>query len=137
MNDHAELHVASLLGKSMSPSGGSIVVVEWTALPTPEREYQAPFHLHHEDDEIWYVLDGALGFSFDGGEFEIPAGGVAYARAGVTHSYWNASSGETRYLLIMPSRINDLISSLHDPEKRGDRSFAQVFLDHASELVSS
>ena len=135
MSDVSDLHIASLLGKTISPAGGSIVVAEWTASPTPEREYQAPFHVHHEDDEIWYVLEGTLGFSFDGEEFQIPAGGIAYAQAGITHSYWNASAGETRYLLIMSSRIHDLISTLHDSGKRGDRSFAQVFEDHASTLI--
>ena len=135
MTSHRDLHVASLRNQPLPSDLGSIVVVEWTAPPTAEREEIAPRHVHHEDDEIWYVLEGTLGFWFDGEEFEVPAGGSAYARAGVAHTYWNVSSSDTRYLLIMSRRISDLIETLHDSGRRGDRSFAQVFRDHASELV--
>jgi uncharacterized cupin superfamily protein len=135
MTSIGELHVDSLGNQPFPPDLGSVVVVEWTAPPAAEREEIAPRHVHHEDDEIWYVLEGALGFSFDGDEFVVPAGGSAYARAGVEHTYWNASTSETRYLLVMSRRINDLIATLHDSGRRGDRSFAQVFLDHASELT--
>jgi mannose-6-phosphate isomerase-like protein (cupin superfamily) len=136
MSRRDELSVASLLNQTMQPEGGSIVLAEWTAPGSgADREYIAPLHVHHEDDEIWYVLEGALGFSFDGEKFEIPAGGAAYAHAGVTHTYWNASPGESRYLLIMSTRINNLIATLHDPARRGERSIAEVFRDHASQLV--
>jgi mannose-6-phosphate isomerase-like protein (cupin superfamily) len=40
------------------------VLVEWEA--SAERigplAPVAPLHVHHEDDEAWYVLEGALGF---------------------------------------------------------------------------
>jgi mannose-6-phosphate isomerase-like protein (cupin superfamily) len=132
-----ELSIASLLNRTLQPEGGSIVVAEWTAPGSgASREPIAPYHVHHEDDEIWYVLEGSLGFSFDDEEFEIGAGGAAYARAGVVHTYWNASPGETRYLLIMSNRINDLIATLHDPERRGERTMIEVFRDHASEVIA-
>jgi uncharacterized cupin superfamily protein len=135
MTSIGELHVDSLGNQPFPSDLGSIVVVEWTAPATAEREEIAPRHVHHEDDEIWYVLEGTLGFTFNGEEFEVAAGGSAYARAGVAYTYWNASTSETRYVLVMSRRISDLIATLHDPERRGDRSFAQVFLDHASELT--
>jgi uncharacterized cupin superfamily protein len=132
-----ELSVATLLNRSLQPEGGSIVVAEWTAPGSgADRELIAPYHVHLEDDEIWYVLEGRLGFAFDGEVFEIDAGGAAYARAGVAHTYWNASPGETRYLLIMSNRINDLIATLHDPERRGERTMVEVFRDHASEVIA-
>ena len=138
MSRQAELSIASLLGNVLQPDNSNIVIAEWTAEFTGgERVEIAPPHIHHEDDEIWYVLEGELGFAFDGEEFVVPAGGAACARRGVTHTYWNASQSDTRYLLVMSRRINDLIACLHDPDKRGNRSFDKVFRDHASELVAT
>lgn len=129
-----QLTFASLQGKTLDP-GSSLVIAEWTAEANSKDQEIAPRHIHDEDDEIWYVLDGALGFDFDGDRIVIESGGCAIAPAGVAHTYWNAHDRETRYLLITTRRIHDLISTLHDADKRGGRSFAQVFEDHASRIL--
>ena len=59
----------------------SFVIVEWTATggdPQP----QAPMHIHHEDDEVWYVLSGRLAFRLDDEEVEAGAGEAVCARRG-------------------------------------------------------
>jgi mannose-6-phosphate isomerase-like protein (cupin superfamily) len=118
-------------------AGSDFVVAEWSAPPPAagEREPMAPVHIHRGDDEAWYVLEGALGFSFDGVESTVSAGGAAIAKAGVAHTYWNAASATTRYLLIMTPRIRELIAVLHDPERRQGRSTEEVFAAYDSVLV--
>lgn len=127
---------ASLAATELDP-GGDFCLAQWSAPPAApgSREYIAPLHVHHEDDEAWYVLSGELGVLLDGVEHVVPAGGAAFARAGVTHTYWNAADGETRYLLVMTPRIRALIAALHDPDLRGDRSMEQVFADFSSTLL--
>ena len=117
--------------------GSDFVVAEWTAQPSSsgERELVAPLHIHHGDDEAWYVLEGALGFSLDSVESLVSTGGAVMARAGVAHTYWNAASYPTRYLIIMTPRIRELIAVLHDPERRQDRTVAEVFAAYHSSLV--
>lgn len=119
-------------------AGSDFVVAEWTAQPSSsgEREPVAPIHVHRSDDEAWYVLDGELGFSFDGVEFSVSAGGAALARSGVAHTYWNAAPTATRYLIIMTPRLRELIAVLHDPRRRQGRSVAEVFAAYDSVLVS-
>ena len=125
-----------LAGQDLDP-GQDFVVAEWTAPPstTGEREPMAPVHIHRGDDEAWYVLEGALGFLFDGVEFSVPAGGAATATAGVAHTYWNAASTSTRYLIIMTPRIREMIAVLHDPERRRGRSIEEVFAAYDTVLV--
>jgi mannose-6-phosphate isomerase-like protein (cupin superfamily) len=42
---------------------GSFVVQEWRDEGETRRESPvAPLHVHHEEDEAWYVLEGRLGF---------------------------------------------------------------------------
>lgn len=117
--------------------GSSISLVEWIAPPAPDgqRADIAPLHRHLEDDEAWYVLEGRLGFHFDGEEFEVGPGGAAMARAGVVHTYWNAGPDVARYVLVMNTRVRSLIATMHDDTLRAGRTTAEVFSDHRSELV--
>lgn len=121
----------------LAPEGATVVMAEYVAEPTAERLYQAPLHRHHAGDEIWYVLEGALGFRFDGEEVIVHAGGAACARAGVAHTYWNASDGPTRYLLVMDRTIANLIGAIHDPETRAAMSLDAIFTRFGSELLDT
>lgn len=129
-----ELISQSLAAQELD-AGSDFVVAEWTAAPSAAPV--APLHVHLYDDEAWYVLKGSLGFSFDGREFEVPAGGAALAKAGVVHTYWNAAAVETRYLLITTPKIRELIAVLHDAERWQGRTMAEVFADYDTELVDS
>ena len=127
---------ASLAAKELR-SGTDFALAEWAAPPAEGggRELIAPLHRHLHDDEAWYVVDGALGFEFDGREFELSAGGAAMAVAGVAHTYWNASRGETRYVIVTTPRIRELIAALHDPGLRQGRTTEEVFAAYDSELL--
>jgi uncharacterized cupin superfamily protein len=118
-------------------AGSDFVIAEWTAPPSRsgDKELVAPVHVHRGDDEAWYVLEGTLGFTFDGVDFLVPAGGAAVAKAGVAHTYWNATSSPTRYLIVMTPRIRELIAVLHDPERQQGRSVAEIFAAYDSVLV--
>ena len=54
---------------------------------------------------------------------------VAIAKAGAAHTYWNAASIPTRYLLITP-RIRQMIAVPHDANRRHGRSVAEVIADY-------
>ena len=118
-------------------AGSDFVVAEWTAPPSSsgQAEPMAPVQVHLRDDEAWYVLEGALGFSFDGDEFVVGAGGAAMARAGVAHTYWNAASSATHYLIIMTPRIREMIAVLHEPGRRQGRTIGEVFAAYDAVLA--
>src|SRR5438067_8117692 len=90
----------------------SLVVAEWTAAGGDPRP-QAPPHVHHDDDEVWYVLEGRLAFCLGGEEVEAGAGDAVCARRGVPHTFWNPGVAPARYLLAMPPRIYALIEAIH------------------------
>ena len=112
---------------------GSFVIVEWTDDGSYPGRPVAGLHLHREDDEAWYVLEGRLGFRIGAEERIAEAGEMVLAPRRVPHTWWNAHAAPTRYLLIMTPRIHHLIQVLHD----GSRAdFAAVFEEHASELLT-
>jgi mannose-6-phosphate isomerase-like protein (cupin superfamily) len=126
--------VSPLSGRSAGTDDSSFALVEWTdpGGDTSRERPIAPLHVHHSDDECWYVLDGKLGFLVDGEEVEAGPGDAVFVRAGVPHAYWNAQDGPTRYLLVIPRRICDLLHELHDDEPK---DFPAVFEKYESELL--
>lgn len=110
-------------------AGEDFVLVEWTA--EVGLHWIAPLHVHHADDEAWYVLAGELGFRLGDEEVVAGAGSAVIAPRGTPHTYWNAGEVEARYLLVMTPRIASLIAAIHAP----GADVAAVFAEHDSELL--
>ena len=109
------------------------MIVEWSDPGTDSGRPIAGLHVHRQDDEAWWVLEGRLGFQVGDDRREVNAGEWMLVSRGTPHSYWNAHAATTRYLLVMSPRIDRLISALH----AGDRSdYHQIFEEHASQLLT-
>jgi mannose-6-phosphate isomerase-like protein (cupin superfamily) len=111
----------------------SFVIADWTDPGVTSRDRPiAGLHLHRSDDEAWYVLSGRLGFRVEEEEREVGPGESILVTRGTPHSYWNAVTQPTHYLLVMTPRIHQLIEALHS----GERSdWAAIFEEHDSELL--
>ena len=134
----SEAFAAALAGNRIAAPGAELVLVEWSD-PGGEigagPRYIAPLHVHREDDEAWYVLDGALVVRRGSEDVEVPAGGAVLVPRGTPHSYWNPLAGRTRYLLVMTPRIAALIDALHTLEARDEATLVATFAAHASEYL--
>jgi mannose-6-phosphate isomerase-like protein (cupin superfamily) len=128
---------APLAGGLLGSLDGAFVVVEWEA--SAERigplAPVAPLHVHHEDDEAWYVLEGTLGFRLDDRDIDVGAGGALMAPRGTPHAYWNAGPGAARYLLVMAPLILRLTEELHDSPPLDRAALEAVFRRYRSELL--
>ena len=124
------MNVDPLLGNdAIGTNGDSFVIVEWTA--EVGDHWIAPLHIHDQDDEAWYVIDGTLEFRLGMDEVEARAGSVVLARRGTPHTYRNAGTTPARYLLVMTPRIAHLIDEIHRP----GADIAAVFAAHDSRLL--
>jgi len=70
-------------------------------------------HVHYVDDEAWHVISGALRFRFGNDEFVAPVGATVLVPAGVPHTFGNAGPEPSRYIIILPTRLDEPISHLH------------------------
>ena len=91
--------------------------------------------MHHEDDEAWYVLEGALIVRVGEDDVEVPAGGAVLVPRGTRHTYWNPHPTPTRYVLVMTPRIKALIGALHALSERDQTTLERKFRAHASEYL--
>jgi len=124
------MHVGLLAGSLIGSVGDSFVIAEWTA--EVGDHWIAPLHVHHSDDEAWYVLSGTIGFRLGDDKVEANAGSAVLVRRGTAHTYWNAGNSEARYLLVMTPRIAQLIEEIHRP----GADAAAVFAAHDSAIIA-
>src|SRR5580692_7894646 len=90
------------------------VLAEWRADDQSSAERPiAGLHLHHEDDEAWYVLEGTLGFRVGAELVTASAGSAVLVPKGTPHTYWNEGPGEARYVIVMAPRTAALVERLH------------------------
>lgn len=113
---------------------GDFVIAEWRddGETSAERPI-APLHVHFSDDEAWYVIEGRLGFVRGDERVEAAAGSAVLVPRGTPHSYWNATAGPTRYVIVMTPRIAALVDALHEPGGFDDPS--ALFARFDSELA--
>ncbi len=78
----------------LSPRTAQLALAEWSDEGESSQERPiAGLHVHHSDDEAWYVLEGTLGFRLGDKTATAPAGSAVLAPAGMPHAYWNAGPG--------------------------------------------
>jgi mannose-6-phosphate isomerase-like protein (cupin superfamily) len=127
-----------LAGNVLGSAGPSFVVAEWKDAggpPGPPR-WIAPLHLHRNDDEAWYVLEGTLRVRVGKDVVEASAGAAVLVPRGTAHTYWNHGPGIVRYLLVMTPNVYSLIQDIHALTERSPAALKAVFEKHDSELVA-
>ena len=112
-------------GGQVTADGESFCIRDWRG------SGPSLLHVHHEDDEAWHVLEGAVRFRFTDRAAEVGAGGTVFVPAGVAHTY-EALPG-ARYLLVLTPRLRDLIAELQS--KRDPGSQSEIYARHRSELL--
>jgi quercetin dioxygenase-like cupin family protein len=92
-------------------SGGELVRVETIV---QSDGFVAAAHVHPAQTERFEILDGTVGFLLGGKTLTAEPGDVAFVPSGTPHRFWNAGSGEARFVCeIRPAlRFESLIETM-------------------------
>jgi quercetin dioxygenase-like cupin family protein len=78
----------------------------------------SPLHVHHREDEWFYVLDGELTFLVGGEVVNAPAGSFVYGPRDVPHTFIVASE-QARFLLVAePAGFEKFFRAASEPAAR-------------------
>jgi mannose-6-phosphate isomerase-like protein (cupin superfamily) len=77
-----------------SDTGGAYALLEWSATG----DLWVPAHIHHGEEEAWYVLEGELTFHIGERTIPAPAGSFVLVPRGAPHSFANTGGGTARFL---------------------------------------
>jgi mannose-6-phosphate isomerase-like protein (cupin superfamily) len=81
-------------------SAYALLQMSATGENTPPREAFPPAHVHHQEEEAWFVLEGALTFQIGDRRFEAGAGSFVLAPRGTVHTFWATGTQPHRWLTI-------------------------------------
>lgn len=94
-------------------TGGALGLVEHILEPG----FASPYHLHHREDEAFYVLEGQLGFVSEGRSWVVGAGGFAFLPREIPHGFRVEGDARARCLLLVtPGGFDGFVAELSAPE---------------------
>ncbi len=80
-----------------SQTGGAFAMMEQSVPPG----HGPRLHVHHREEESFYILDGEFGFEVGNRQFVVGAGTFVLGPRGIPHRFWNAGNRPGRFLLIL------------------------------------
>lgn len=92
-------------------TGGAYTLVEIAVAPG----YETPLHVHHREDESFWMLEGHATFQVGDETIDAPAGTYLFGPRDVPHK-WAAGPGGARMLyLFAPGGFEELIEAMSVP----------------------
>jgi mannose-6-phosphate isomerase-like protein (cupin superfamily) len=82
-----------------------------------------PLHIHHREDELFYVLDGDITIFAGEQSVRASAGTSVHIPAGTVHTFRNEAGGPVRMLIMYsPAGFENYFSKAGTPTTHGDET---------------
>jgi len=106
----------AIIKASAGDTGGALGLVE-TIIP---RGDSTPLHVHRDEDEAFYVLEGIVDFVCGDERFRAERGALAYLPRGIPHTFLGVGEPPARVLvLLLPGGLEEFFAQ-SDPERLGE-----------------
>lgn len=92
-------------------TAGGLAVIEITEPPGAV----APRHVHANEDEAFWILEGSAEFDVGGRSFSASAGDFAFGPRGIPHSYEVGPEGCRMLFVLTPAGFEDLVRLISVP----------------------
>jgi mannose-6-phosphate isomerase-like protein (cupin superfamily) len=92
-------------------TGGNLTIIEVTCPPG----YEAPLHVHHREDEAFWVLEGSVVIHV--GETSVPArpGDYAFGPRDIPHRFSVGDAGCQMLFILTPGGLEGLVREMSEP----------------------
>jgi quercetin dioxygenase-like cupin family protein len=108
------LGTLSTIKASSRTTGGRVGVIDTLA----PRGSGSPLHVHHNEDEWFYVIEGELTFWVGGDVITAPAGSFVYGPRNIPHTF-TVTSDQARFLLVVePAGFEGFVRAIGQPAER-------------------
>jgi quercetin dioxygenase-like cupin family protein len=92
-------------------TGGQMTIVEVTEHPGAE----APLHVHHRDDEGFWILEGEVTFEVGDETIEANAGDYVFGPRDIPHRFTVGERGCRMLFIMVPGGFEDLVRATSEP----------------------
>ena len=101
----------AVIKATAADTGGQMTIVEVTEPPNAE----APLHVHHHEDEGFWILDGNVHFEVGNISIKAQAGDYAFGPRGIPHRYTVGPNGCRMLFITTPGGFEDLVVAMSVP----------------------
>lgn len=92
-------------------SGGQLTILEITERPN----VQAPLHVHHTEDEAFWILEGSATFEIGDQTIEARAGDYLFGPRDIPHRYSTGPDGCRMLFIFTPGGFEELLRATSRP----------------------
>jgi quercetin dioxygenase-like cupin family protein len=93
-------------------SGGSYFTMEALVLPGGG----PPLHIHHREEEQFYILEGTLSFQVGDRKIQAARGDFVHVPRGTVHAFRNEGTAVAKVLITYsPAGVEELFQEVFDP----------------------
>ena len=111
----------AVIKATAADTGGQMTIVEVTEAPGAE----APLHVHHREDEGFWLIEGDVTFEVGGATIEAHAGDYVFGPRDIPHRYTVGSTGCRMLFLMTPGGFEELVIAMSEPA--GSRTLPPPF----------
>ena len=108
------LGALAVIKATAADTAGHMTVVDVTDPPGAE----APLHVHHKEDEAFWVLEGDVTFEVGGKTIEASAGDFVFGPRDIPHRYKVGDAGSRMLFILTPGGFEDLVRATSDPASK-------------------
>jgi quercetin dioxygenase-like cupin family protein len=92
-------------------TGGQFTLVEVTCPPS----YKGARHVHHKEDEAFWLLEGHMDLDVDGKKIDMNPGDYAFGPRNVPHSFTTGDAGCRVLFILTPGGFENLLMEVSEP----------------------
>ena len=101
----------AVIRASAADTGGSMTIVEVTEPPG----HEAPLHVHHREDEAFYILEGSATIHVGDDSFDVGTGDYAFGPRDIAHRYSVGPDGCRMLFICTPGGFENLVRGMSVP----------------------
>ena len=101
----------AVIRATAADTGGRMTIVEMTEPPGAA----APLHVHHREDEAFWLLEGDAAFEVGGATIGARAGDYVFGPRDVPHRYTVGDAGCRMLFICTPGGFEDLVLAMSEP----------------------
>ena len=105
------LGALAVIKATAADTGGRMTIVEMTEPPGAE----APLHVHHREDEAFWILEGDVTLRVGDATIEATAGDYAFGPRGIPHAFTVGETGCRMLFICTPGGLEDLVRDMSEP----------------------
>jgi mannose-6-phosphate isomerase-like protein (cupin superfamily) len=104
----------TVIRATAADTGGLMTIVDVTEPPG----HEAPLHVHHREDEAFYILEGSATIYVGDQSFEVGPGDYAFGPRDIPHRYSIGDEGCRMLFICTPGGFENLVRNMSVPAER-------------------